>query len=304
MGMALWLISVENPLTARVAINRFWEQIFGFGIVETLEDFGSQGMSPTHPELLDWLALKFQQDYKWSVKNILKFIVMSATYRQTSEVKPEHLEKDSRNRFLARAPRLRLSAEQIRDQALEVGGLLSPKMFGPSVMPHQPDNVWQTVYSSMQWKLSEGEDKHRRALYTYIRRTSPYPSMLTFDAPSREFCVIRRIRTNTPLQALVTLNDTVFVEASLGLARRMKDENGKNIEQNIKSGFKIALSRDPTSHELEQLRELYRKANDFYINNPAKAVYLTGEKESQHGLAALTVVANSIINLDEFLTKE
>ncbi|CAN5168869.1 hypothetical protein BH23BAC1_BH23BAC1_22920 [soil metagenome] len=304
MGMALWLISKNNPLTARVAVNRFWEQIFGFGIVETLEDFGSQGMKPSHPELLDWLALKFQNDYNWSMKKIIKLMVMSATYRQSSDIKPEHLEIDARNKYLARAPRIRLTAEQIRDQALAVGGILSKKMNGPSVMPHQPDNVWQTVYSGMYWKLSEGEDKHRRALYTYMRRTSPYPAMLTFDAPSREFCVVRRIRTNTPLQALVTLNDTVYVEASQGLARRMTTEGASEIQERVKEGFRIALCREPSDSELDKLTDLYYKAFQFYDSHPEKAIHMTGEDMPHRELAALTVVANSIINLDEFLTKE
>jgi hypothetical protein len=237
------------------------------------------------------------------MKKMLKLMVMSATYRQSSEIKPEHLEIDARNKYLARAPRLRLSAEQIRDQALAVGGILSTKMYGPSVMPHQPDNVWQTVYSGMYWKLSEGEDKHRRALYTYMRRTSPYPAMLTFDAPSREFCVVRRISTNTPLQALVTLNDTVYVEASQGLASRMIEE-AEIIDQSIKTGFKVALCREPSAGELERLKKLYQKAYDFYDANPEKAVYMAGAKDKPVELAALTVVANSIINLDEFLTKE
>ncbi len=202
--MAKWLVSPENPLTARVAANRFWEQLFGTGIVETLEDFGSQGMKPSHPELLDWLALQLVHEHAWSIKRLLKQMVMSATYRQSSKVTPELKEKDLYNRLLARGPRVRLSAEQVRDQALTVSGLLSRKIGGPSVMPPQPEGVWQIVYSGRQWKTSEGEDAFRRGLYTFWRRSTPYPSMISFDSPVREICVSRRIRTNTPLQALVT----------------------------------------------------------------------------------------------------
>lgn len=304
LGMAHWLVSQDNPLTARVAVNRFWEQIFGYGMVETLEDFGSQGTKPSHPELLDWLALRFQDDYKWSMKKLLKVIVMSGTYQQSSDVKPEHQQKDPMNRYMARAPRVRLTAEQIRDQALAVGGLLSSKMYGPSVMPHQPITVWQTVYSGMEWKLSEGEDRNRRAIYTYMRRTSPYPSMLTFDSPSREFCVVRRIRTNTPLQALVTLNDTVYIEASVGLAKKMM-EAGKDISGQLREGFKMALMRDPTEQELQRLSQFYTEAKQYYAQNEDKALVMAGDKKQEAAaIAPMTAVANAIINLDEFITKE
>ncbi|MDQ3395729.1 MAG: DUF1553 domain-containing protein, partial [Bacteroidota bacterium] len=201
LGFAKWLVSKDNPLTARVMVNRLWAQLFGTGIVETQEDFGSQGFAPSHPELLDWLAQQFMNEHNWSIKKQLKQIVMSATYQQSSKVSPELLQKDPGNYLLARGPRVRLNAEQVRDQSLAVSGLLSKKMLGPSVMPPQPEGVWQVVYSGLEWKTSEGEDKYRRALYTFWRRTSPYPSMTTFDSPSREFCVPRRFNTNTPLQA-------------------------------------------------------------------------------------------------------
>ena len=218
MGMAKWLVSGQNPLTSRVVANRFWAQLFGKGIVESLEDFGSQGMRPTHPELLDWLALQFQEDLNWSMKSLLKLMVTSATYKQSSKVNPEGLERDPYNDLLSRAPRVRLSAEQVRDQALAVAGLLSKKMFGPSVMPYQPEGVWKVISSNAKWIISEGENTYRRAIYTYWRRTSPYPSMMSFDSNSREVCVSRRINTNTPLQALVTLNDPVYIEAANALA--------------------------------------------------------------------------------------
>ena len=304
LGMAMWLVSKDNPLTARVAVNRFWEQLFGYGIVETLEDFGSQGIKPTHPELLDWMAVKLMYDYNWSMKKILKLMVMSGTYRQSSAASPEHLQKDISNKYLARGPRLRLTAEQIRDQALAVSGLLSSKMYGPSVMPHQPLGVWQTVYSGMEWKLSEGEDKYRRAVYTYTRRTSPYPNMINFDAPSREFCMPRRIRTNTPLQALAMLNDPVYTEASVALAKRMITEGGKDIKSQIKKGYKIALAHDPDVQTLDKLFRFYNKAFVYYQKNNNKAISMVGSKENARKVAPLTLVASAIMNLDEFITKE
>ena len=219
LGLARWMVSREHPLTARVAVNRFWEQLFGTGIVETVEDMGTQGIPPTHRELLDYLAVEFMETDHWSVKKLLKRLVMSATYRQQSSATPAMLAKDPFNKLLARGPRVRLSAEAVHDQALAVSGLLSHKMYGPSVMPVQPDGIWQSPYDGESWKQSTGEDLHRRALYTYWKRTAPYPSMVTFDSPSREFCQLRRLRTNTPLQALVTLNDPVYVEAARATGR-------------------------------------------------------------------------------------
>jgi hypothetical protein len=193
-------------------VNRLWEQLFGIGIVETTEDFGTQGATPSHQKLLDYLAVQVADAHQWSIKAILKEIVMSATYRQSSKFTPDRLEKDPYNRLLSRGPRFRLSAEQIRDQMLAVSGLLDRKVGGESVMPPQPDGIWNVVYSNHKWETMP-EDKYRRGLYTFWRRTTPYPSMVSFDSPSREFCVSRRIRTNTPLQALITLNDPVYLEA-------------------------------------------------------------------------------------------
>ena len=304
LGMAQWLVSKENPLTARVAVNRFWEQLFGYGIVETLEDFGSQGNKPTHPELLDWLAVTFMDDCGWSMKKILKVMVLSGTYRQSSIAHPEHLEKDPKNQYFARGPRVRLTAEQIRDQALAVSGLLSKKMNGPSVMPHQPEKVWQTVYNGMEWKLSEGEDQFRRAVYTYLKRTSPYPTMLNFDGPSREFCMVRRIRSNTPLQALATLNDTVSTIVSLAIAKKMMEEGGNDVTTCIKRGYRMALFHDPDAIALNKLVAFYTKMDNYYQKNKDKAVLFTGSKETGVKLAPLALVAGVIINQDEFLTKE
>jgi hypothetical protein len=305
LGMAQWLVSKENPLTARVAVNRLWEQLFGYGIVETLEDFGSQGIKPTHPELLDYLAVKYMNEYNWSTKKMLRFMVTSATYRQSSDVKPEHLQKDARNRYLAHAPRTRLAAEQVRDQALAVSGLLSEKMYGPSVMPYQPAGIWQVVASGATWETSTGEDKYRRALYTYMRKTSPYPNMLTFDGPSREVCTVRRIRSNTPLQALATLNDTTYTEVSQRLAKRMLEEKGGDVKTRIKKGFAIALAHDPDQKSLDRLVALYEKAFKFYNAKDDKAYSMSGTTDtSKKELASLTIVASAIINTDEFVTKE
>jgi hypothetical protein len=281
LAFAKWLVSPENPLTARVTVNRFWEQLFGLGIVESADDFGTIGIAPTHPELLDWLAVHFQNDLNWSVKGILKTIVMSETYQQASNFTPESLELDPRNQLMSRGPRFRLSAEQIRDQTLAVSGLLSPKQSGPSVMPPQPDGIWKNPYNGLNWVEAVGEDRFRRAIYTYWRRTGPYPSMITFDAPSREFCISRRIRTNTPLQALVTLNDPGFWEAAEALAQKMETDlpEAATTEDRVALGYRLALSRDPS---------------------PEKLAVLTALAES----STLPLVANAILNLDEFLTKE
>lgn len=305
LAMAKWMVSPQNPLTARVAVNRFWEQLFGTGIVETLEDFGSQGMKPSHPELLDYLALQLMHEHKWSIKKLLKQMVMSATYRQSSKVSTELQEKDLYNRLLARGPRVRLSAEQVRDQALTVSGLLSRKIGGQSVMPPQPEGVWQIVYSGRQWKTSEGEDAFRRGVYTFWRRSTPYPSMVSFDSPVREICVSRRIRTNTPLQALVTLNDTVYIMAARGLAQRMMKESDEKLENQLKTGYKLATLREPSAAKLNILKDLYSKSEAYYKAKPEEVIHMAGnnEKPDKH-MASLTVVANAILNLDEVITKE
>ncbi|MDR8389537.1 DUF1553 domain-containing protein [Aliifodinibius sp. S!AR15-10] len=301
LGLARWLVSEDNPLTARVTVNRLWAELFGTGIVETVSDFGSQGYLPSHPELLDWLALQFMSQHEWSIKKQLKQIVMSATYRQASNVTPDLRELDPNNRLLARGPRVRLTAEQVRDQALAVAGLLSDKMYGPSVMPPQPDGLWQVVYSGLEWKTSEGEDKYRRALYTYWRRTNPYPSMIAFDAPSREVCVAQRVNTNTPLQALVTLNDPVYVEAARGLAERILEKAPKSTEQQLKTGYHLAMFQDIGTGKLEELKNLYRDTKAHFEQNPQAAEELTGKKDLE--LATLTIVSSAIMNLDEFITK-
>ncbi|MFT7032535.1 MAG: hypothetical protein ACJA2S_001035 [Cyclobacteriaceae bacterium] len=300
LDMAKWLVSEENPMTARVIVNRFWAKIFGRGIVQTVEDFGTLGDYPTHPELLDWMALKFANDWNWSVKELLKNIVMSKTYRQTSKVSEIAQENDPNNVYLSRSPRVRLSAEQIRDQALAVAGLLSDKMYGPSVMPYQPEGVWSVVYSGQQWEQSEGEDAYRRGLYTYLRRSSPYPSLITFDASQREVCVSRRINTNTPLQALVTLNDPVFMEAARELAI-MVLESGGDKKAKVEEAYNLVMGKKAEPEKSSTLLKLLIEAEEYYKDNKEEAFEMA--KTENVELATLTVMANALMNMDEFIVK-
>lgn len=306
LGLAQWMTSTQNPLTARVMVNRCWEQLFGTGIVETLEDFGTQGFVPSHPELLDYLAYKFMHQYKWHMKPLLREIVTSAAYKQTSNASPALLEKDPSNRLLARGPRFRLTAEEVRDQALTVSGLLNRNLHGPSVMPFQPDNIWQTVYNGGTWNKATDGNQYRRAVYVYQKRTSPYPSMISFDGSSREVCLQRRIRTNTPLQALVTLNDPVYVETAIALARHMQQNGGKDVAACIRSGYQTAMYKPLADNKLKVLQTLYTQALTEFRKDPkaaAKMLQSTNSDTQQAELAALAVVANAIMNLDEFLTK-
>ena len=309
LALARWLVDAGNPLTARVTMNRYWEQFFGRGIVETSEDFGSQGDPPTHPELLDWLATEFIRR-GWSMKAMQKFIVMSATYRQSSRVTPEAYQRDPYNRLLARGPRVRLEAEMIRDQALAIAGLLGRKQGGPSVMPPQPEGLWQVVYSGDNWTTSKGADKYRRGIYTFWRRTNPYPSMTTFDAPSREFCVLKRSRSNTPLQALTTLNDPAFVEAAQALARRVAGAPATDLKQRASRAFRLCLARAPQPKETERLVALYKSELANFKQNAAAAEKMANSELGKapagmdiSELAAWTVVANVLLNLDETITK-
>ncbi|MEO6674627.1 MAG: DUF1553 domain-containing protein [Ginsengibacter sp.] len=306
LGMAQWLTSKQNPLTARTMVNRLWEQLFGTGLVETLEDMGTQGATPGHKELLDYLSWNFMNDYKWSTKKLLKEIVMSATYRQDAKITKELLEKDPYNKFYARGARVRLSAEQIRDQALAISGLLSEKMFGPSVMPWQPSGIWLSPYDGKVWTNSNGEDQYRRAVYTYWKRTAPYPSMISFDGVFREVCSSRRIRTNTPLQALVTLNDSVYLEASRHFAYRMQENNDpKDVKKIIETGYQIALRKSITPPKLKALEKLYDKAYGQFIIDADKTCEIIGlnDKHNNPETAALVIVAGAILNLDEVITK-
>jgi hypothetical protein len=318
LGLAQWLVSDDNPLTARVVVNRFWAQLFGQGIVTTLSDFGTQGARPTHPELLDWLALRFMHEHDWHMKPLVKDLVMSATYQQTARWTPALRRQDPRNELLARGPRVRLSAEQVRDQVLAVSGLLSDKMYGPSVMPPQPDGIWENPYNGQEWVTSDGEDRYRRAIYTYWKRTNPYPSMVTFDAPSRETSVARRIRTNTPLQALVTLNDPVYVEAAQALARHALNATDGTAPASIERMYRRALLHAPRAETVQVLYRLYQDAVAHYQDHPAEAGALlrvgalsppvpdasAGAPRAVDGaaeIAGLTVVANAIMNLDAFI---
>lgn len=301
LGVARWLTHPDNPLTARVMVNRVWARLFGRGLVETEEDFGTQGMVPSHPELLDWLAVDFREN-GWSIRKLIRRIVLSSTYRQSTITTDRKLAVDPGNQLLSRGPRFRLSAEQVRDQALAVSGLLTRQTGGPSVMPPQPDGVWKSTYNALTWQDATGPDRFRRALYTYWKRTSPYPAMITFDAGSGEVCQIRRVRTNTPLQALVTLNDPAFVEAAGALAARMEQVDGDS-EQKIERGFRLALVRPPKVEELRRLVALHQELNEEYVSNPESAQQLVESTQRDAGDAALIAVANVLLNLDETLMK-
>ncbi len=306
LALARWLVARENPLTAPVLVNRYWEQIFGIGLVATSEEFGSQGEAPSHPELLDWLAVEVM-DSGWDVQHLLKLLVTSAAYRQSSLVTAESYQRDPDNRLLARGPRFRMSAEMIRDQALALSGLLSPKMYGPPVNPPQPRlGVNAAFGSAVDWQTSAGEDKFRRGLYTMWRRSNPYPSMSTFDAPNREVCTLRRSRTNTPLQALVTLNDPVYLEAAQALARRIVAEGGDSVDSRIHWAWETCLARTPTPAEQTTAAAFYKKTLDQMTADPADATKLAtvplGPAPAGVDLPVLatwTVFANTLLNLDE-----
>jgi mono/diheme cytochrome c family protein len=310
MSLARWLVDARNPLTARVEVNRIWGELFGSGLVETEEDFGTQGELPSHPELLDWLALELIR-LDWDTKALIRRIVTSSTYRQSSKVSPDLVKRDPRNKLLARAPRYRLEAETVRDQALSLSGLLSRKMDGPSVFPYQPGGLWQAAFNGERtWATSAGEDRHRRGLYTFWRRTTPYPSMTAFDAPSRETCAIRRIRTNTPLQAFVTLNDPVYVEASQALARRIVREGGSDERSRARFGLELCLGRPATDEQIDRIEQLYRGELDHYRTRPDDAKALATEPlgplpegMAADELAAWTTIANVLLNLDGVLTR-
>ena len=309
LALANWLVDPKHPLTARVTVNRYWQMLFGTGIVKTAGDFGSQGEWPSHPELLDWLAAEFVAS-GWDVRKLLKTMLLSRTYRQSSFASKELLEKDPYNRLLARAPRFRLQAESIRDSALSIGGLLHPRLGGPSVYPPQPGGLWKEVshfgypgfFSAQHFFPDKGRPIFRRSMYTFWKRTSPPPVMLAFDAPNRETCLVRRSRTNTPLQALVLMNEPQFVEASRGLALRMQSGGSKLADQ-IRHGFRLATSRQPSSAELRILQKTYSRQVKYFKENGSRiGSYLgrNGDAES----AALTSVASLLLNLDETITRE
>jgi hypothetical protein len=313
LTMAKWLVSRDNPLTARVTVNRLWESLFGIGLVRSSEEFGSQGDLPFHPELLDWLAAELM-DSGWDIKHLLNLMVTSQAYQQNSKSTPELNERDPDNRLLARGPRFRPTGEQVRDQALAVSGLLSEKMYGVPVRPMTPNLGLSTAFGrSNDWEVSKGEDGHRRSLYTEVRRNSPYASFTTFDAGNREVCMIRRSRTNTPLQAFVTLNDPVFLETHQAMARRIVLKDGKDrkdFKERLTLMFRLCLAREPTVTELTALTELYADSLATYQKDAAAAMKMATEPLGpvEAGadvveLAAWTAVANVVMNLDEFLMR-
>jgi len=310
LQFARWLMSKENPLVARVTVNRWWAEIFGQGIVTTLEDFGAQGEPPTHPRLLDWLAVEFMS-HNWSMKQMHRLIVTSSTYQQSSKVSPDLLAVDPYNKLYTRGARIRLSAELIRDNALAISGLLSEKMAGPPVYPPQPDNIWRHLgRNAPKYVASTGEDRYRRGIYTIWRRSAPYPSFVNFDAPDRSACTIKRSRTNTPLQALTLLNDPAFVEITFGLAKRLSNAelDMKNRER-IALGFRLCLSRDANKQEIDHLLRVFNREKLKYSQNIAAAKALVGkhtkttDEQELTELAAWFYVSSILLNLDETITK-
>ena len=314
LGLAQWLTKPDHPLTARVVVNRFWQQLFGLGLVKTSENFGVQGESPSHPELLDWLAREFI-DSGWDVKSLIKRIVLSSVYRQTSSASPESIARDPENRLLARGPRFRLPAEAIRDQALQISGLLTEQIGGPSVYPYQPAGLYKGIvvaadYPGTVYTDSQGPDLYRRSLYTFWKRTVPHPTMTVFDAPDREFCIVRRSSTNTPLQALTLLNDPIFVEAARKLAERAIREGGVTPEARLTFAFRLATGHAPDAADLGILKHTLDRMRTAYDadEKSARALLAVGASPQNPAipvseLAAYTAVANMILNLDETITK-
>jgi len=305
LDLARWIVSNRNPLTARVAVNRFWQELFGQGMVRTSEDFGTQGDHPTHPELLDWLASQFMRD-GWSIKRIQKLMVMSATYRQSSAIRPDLQTKDPGNALLARQARLRLPAELIRDEALAVSGLLSPKVGGPSVKPFQPAGVAELGYGDfVKWEESRGEDRYRRGLYIHYQRATPYPLLVNFDAPHGDVPVCRRLRSDTPLQALNLLNDPVFLEAAQALARRVSQEGQRSFASRLRYAYQLTLDRDPAPDEQERLHDFFQKQKNIFKQEPTsvKALIPPGT-HAQTDQAAWVALSSVLLNLDEFITRE
>jgi hypothetical protein len=329
LALAEWLVNPENPLTARVTVNRLWERVFGTGIVKTSEDFGKQGEAPSHPELLDWLACEFikptstqpstldpQPAHQWDVKHILRLIVTSATYRQSAAADDELLEKDPYNRLLARGPRFRMDPEMIRDQALAVSGLLNPEIGGPSVYPVQVPNLWKELgflrpeIGMDEWPTSDGPELYRRGIYTFWRRVCTYPTFATFDAPSRDVCTARRPRSNTPLQALAALNEPTLLEAARVFGQRIMLEGGQDTSHQIEFAFRVCLSRPPTQAERKRMVGFYEEQLKSFRRDATSAEELLNQGSAERPatldvrkLAAWMMVANVLLNLDETITK-
>lgn len=314
LGLAKWLFLPQHPLTARIAVNRIWEMYFGRGLVKTTDDFGNQGEMPTHPALLDYLAIRFREQ-GWDVKAMQKYILMSATYRQQSVVRPELLQKDPENKLLARSARFKMPAEMIRDQALSIGGLLSDKIGGPSVYPYQPPGLWEAL-SDKSWKYvykeSQGEDLFRRSVYTIVKRSSPPPFQLIFDAPDRNFCTVKRTVSSSPLQALALLNDPTFIEASKYIAGRMMQEGGTTVNDQLVYGFRLVTGRHPDDQEKALLTKMYTTERELFDKQPVKAVKILSVGHVQvpvhkGGLAQTAAFVNvvmALINTDEFITRK
>ena len=297
-------------MTARVTVNRFWQMLFGVGLVKTVEDFGSQGEWPVHMDLLDWLATEFTGS-GWDVKSIMKTMVMSATYRQSSKADAELYDTDPENRFLARGPRYRLSAEVLRDQALAISGLLVEKVGGPSVKPYQPTGLWTELAGGKGYLQDHGDKLYRRGLYTYWKRAVPPPAMLNFDSAGREACTVRQTRTNTPLQALNLMNDVTFVESSRMMAERMMIEGGKTPAERVAYGYRLATARQPGARRTEILVDSFHHHLDNYETDRKGALALVSQGEHPRSqelditeLASYTTIASLILNLDETITKE
>jgi hypothetical protein len=328
LGLAQWLVDPQHPLTSRVIVNRYWQLIFGTGLVKTVEDFGAQGEAPSHPELLDYLAVEFMSPAEsnngqagrqaWDVKELLRLMVTSSTYRQAARVTPALVERDPKNRLLARGPRMRLQAEFIRDQALAISGLLNQKIGGESVSPYQPPGLWSELasradgknWTAQEYTQSHGEDLYRRTMYTFWKRTSPPPQLVTFDAPDRETCTVRRARTNTPLQALILLNDPTYVEASRKLAERMLKEGDETAVDRLKFAFVLATTREPSAHELGVLQKVLARYQAKYAADRAAATALLAvgesprdESLSEVDVASYAIAASVILNLDETVSK-
>ncbi len=305
MGLAMWMTDKRNPLVSRTMVNRLWEQLYGTGLVETLEDMGTQGMAPTHQELLDFMAYQFMHKYNWSVKKMLKELVNMATYRQDSKLSDELKDKDLFNKFYARGSRVRLSAEQVRDQNLAISGVLSTKMFGEPVMPWQPAGIWFSPYSGAKWTTSEGNEQYRRAIYIYWKRTAPYPSAIAFDGTARAVCSPRRIRTNTPMQALVTLNDSVYIDMARHFAKKMQQSNPKSTASQISNGYKMMLYKAIPTDRLKIFENLYQiSLKEFKRDAKSTAAFMGDKKQPAKAEdAALVMVANAMLNLDEIVTK-
>ena len=309
LGLAQWIVDPANPLVARVQVNRAWSQFFGRGIVVSEEDLGTQSEPPTHPKLLDWLAVEFQKS-GWSLKHIHRQIATSATYSQASTFRSDLVAKDPYNVLLARGPRARLTAELIRDSALTASGLLSSKMHGPPVYPPQPDGVWRVTGAvDNTYRTSSGQDAYRRGVYTVWRRSAPYPSFVNFDAPDRSACTVKRPQSNTPLQALTLLNDPVYVSLAQALADRVvHDKAGKSLDEQLTYAFRAVLSRRPQAHELDQLRNIFEQARQRYLSDPKTAQQIAGKRELPAGIAAADWAAwfntaHVLLNLDEAITK-